>query len=143
MAGLNLVPNKSIGFRIRPDYYNWTVVHVKEKGANSKDAGQQYDTTIGYYKSLEAAVHAIVELSARMQGEELQKDAAAESGDIASISALANAIEAAKAAAFEAVAQFQKDMDDAGVSVWHIAKQTKPQGSSPDGANPDVVDETN
>lgn len=110
MAGLNLTPNEVVGYRIKAEYLNWTVVLVKKKGEQSRLAGAEYETPVGYYKSIEAAALAIVTHEAQRLGEELQADALREHGTVADARAIVRAFEKAAAAAREALAQVHADV---------------------------------
>lgn len=92
-----LPPNEFVGYRIRPDHLNWTVVIVKRRGAASARAGEEYDADVlGYYGRLPQAVKAIIEHEARDQ-RRLGQSKAAE------YALTLKAMEAAHQAALEAV----------------------------------------
>lgn len=63
MSGLGLVPNKVIGYRVIPDTHSWNLALVKEHGENSKLAGQEYVTVLGYYKNLDHVLKAVLDKS--------------------------------------------------------------------------------
>jgi len=115
VGGLGLVPNEIVGWRIKPDWYNFTVVLVKRRGENSKNAGQEYEEPVAFCKSIEAAAHRIIEQVARMRGEELQASQQALDGTVASTQALLRAIEEGKAEASKAVAELTRRLEAAGV----------------------------
>jgi hypothetical protein len=66
---LGLVPNEIVGYRIRTDEHNYTLVLVKRHGESSKFAGQTYDTVLSYHKKLEHVVDAMIERIVRMRSE--------------------------------------------------------------------------
>lgn len=97
MAGLDLVPNSVVGYRIRAEWLNWVVVLVKRHGAQSRVAGQEYDTAVGYYKDLEQAARAALRLeTARLAGS-AQDAAVREQGTCAETQALLDALPGAAA----------------------------------------------
>lgn len=114
MSGLNLVPNEVVGWRIRPDWHNYTVVLVKRYGPNSSRAGQEYDTPVAYCAKLQHAAARIVQQAAAMEGQELQ-DRAALTGSVADAEALLKAVAKAEAAALEAVEKLEAQLNQAGI----------------------------
>lgn len=127
MSGLNLIPNESAGYRVRPDYHNWTVVQVKIHGPQSKFAGQEYDTPVGYYKTLKMALRAIYELETRLSTIQLQDEAHRATGKVASLDVIQEAIERGLAAAEDAAHALDEQMRDAGVTVTDLAKALRTQ----------------
>jgi hypothetical protein len=122
MSGLNLTPNEKAGYRVRPDYHNWTVVLVKLHGPQSKSAGQEYDTPVGYYKTLPMALRAINDLETRLVTAELQDELRKNTGAVASLSVIEEAVRRGQAAAEEAGRALEEQMQAAGVSVTDLAK---------------------
>jgi hypothetical protein len=133
MSGLGLVPNKVVGYRIKPDWYNFTVVVVKQFGATSKKCGQEYEEALAYCKSLESAVDWLIEHVTRIEGEARQEQQHAIDGSVAAANAMLAAIEQAKAAAHAAVADLDARLRAAGLDtpkqVVHFMG-----GETPDGA---------
>lgn len=125
MTGLKLVPNESVGYRLKPDYYNWTVVALKRHGATSKNAGEVYETPVGYFKNPEVALNHIFQLETRMHGEAGQKAVEAATGEHCSHDALLKAIEAGLAAVKQTAELLQKDLKDAGLDLHELAKHIK------------------
>lgn len=116
MAGLNLVPNEVVGYRIVPDWTSFNVQLVKRKGASSKEAGKEYGITLAYCRSLEFASDYIVQHATRVHGEENQMSQEALDGSVGSAIALAEAIVKAQAAAITAVQELQSRIDALGLS---------------------------
>lgn len=134
MSGLGLVPNEIVGYRIKPDWYNFTVVVVKRFGKNSQKAGQEYEEALAYCRSLESASDWLIDHVTRVKAEQLQEavlsaaqaqiaakgakvtDKVAE-GSVANVKALAEAIGHAKAAAHEAIADLNKRLEAAGLGT--------------------------
>ncbi len=115
MSGLGLTPNEIIGYRIKADWYSFNVVLVKRHGPNSKNAGKEYETTLGYCKSLPYAVSYIVSHATRMYGEVGQADRESIDGTVADARALHDAIRKAEAAALAAVADIVERIKASGV----------------------------
>jgi hypothetical protein len=133
MSGLGLVPNEIVGYRIKPDWYNFTVVVVKRFGTNSKKAGQEYEEALAYCRSLTSASDWLIEHVTRVTAEQLQADvlAAAQAqiaakgakvaakvaeGSVANAKALADAIAVAKAAAHVAIEELSARLEAAGLN---------------------------
>lgn len=125
MSGLGLVPNEIVGYRIKPDWYNFTVVVVKRFGASSKKKGQEYEEALAYCRSLESASDWLIAHVTRVKAEQLQDqvlksallgDRAAE-GSVANAQALAEAIRTAKASAHAAIAELTARLEAAGLNT--------------------------
>ena len=116
MAGLGLVPNEIVGWRIKPDYYNFTVCIVKRFGATSKKVGQEYEESLAYCKNLESAVSWLIQHVTRVASERLQDEIQAAEGSVASAEGLFAAIKLAQAAALIAVAQLDARLTAAGLN---------------------------
>jgi hypothetical protein len=114
-SGLGLVPNKIVGWRIKPDWYNFTVVLVKRHGDSSSKAGQEYEESLAYCRTLENAVSWLIEHVTRVRSEELQSGQFAETGSIADAQALKQAIEMAHVEALKAVSELTRRLEEAGV----------------------------
>lgn len=114
-TGLGLVPNKIVGWRIKPDWYNFTVVLVKRHGDASSKAGQEYEESLAYCRTLPNAVSWLIEHVTRIRAEELQDIEQAKTGSIAQAEALRQAIELAHEAAQKAVAELTQRLETAGV----------------------------
>lgn len=132
MSGLGLVPNEIVGWRIKPDWYNFTVVLVKRHGPASKKVGQEYEEPLAYCSSLENAVRRIISQVTRVEGERLQASAEAVEGTVASAQALLKATELAQQAAFAAVADLNARLQAAGLDspkkLTHFLGGTTPAG---------------
>lgn len=122
MSGLGLVPNEVVGYRIKPDWYSFNVVLVKRHGPGSKKAGQEYETTLAYCKSLSSAVHWIVSHHARVQGSLNQDDLQAATGSVADAKALEASFEGAVAKALQAVAELEARIKAAGLLNKHLVQ---------------------
>jgi hypothetical protein len=131
MSGLGLVPNKIVGYRIKPDWFNFTVVIVKEYGQSSKKHGQEYEESLAYCKSLESAVNWLIQHVTRVEGERLQDEIQAAEGSVASAEGLLKAMQVAQAAALEAVADLNAKLMAAGLSspkqLTHLLGGTTPE----------------
>lgn len=125
---LNLVPNEIVGYRIRPDWYSYNVVLVKLKGANSKEAGKEYETTLAYCKNLHSAAQWIFSHVVRVQGEMNQKDLEAATGSVADIKGLVDSFEKAQAHVMRAVDELQARITAAGITQKELVKAL---GSAP------------
>ncbi len=129
MVGLKLVPNETVGYRIRPDFYNWDVEEVKRHGPNSKSAGEQYSRNLGHFKSLGAAASHIFNLYLRVQGALNQDQELAQSGELASLRALVETVSAAHAEVMKAVEELEQFLAEAGISRRDIAKLVRGTGT--------------
>lgn len=116
MPALDLTPNAIVGYRIRPDWYNFTVVVVKRHGSSSSKAGETYEESLAYCKNLEHAVHWLVEHVTRVEGERLQGQLPDLSSCLVATQALEQAITAAKQAAVEAVQDLKSSLQDAALA---------------------------
>lgn len=116
MAGLQLTPNEIVGYRIKPDWYNFKVVLVKKKGAASKDKGQEYEDVLGYCRSIEFATNYIIDHATRMYGEQYQAASLSEKKTVADAVALMDAIAKAKDCALVAVKELDERIRVLGLS---------------------------
>lgn len=116
MSGLGLIPNEIVGWRIKPDWYNFTVVVVKRFGTSSKRAGQEYEESLAYCRSIESATQWLVQHVTRVEGERLQNVVQGASGSVANAQALHDAITAAQAVALVAVAELEGRLTAAGLN---------------------------
>lgn len=136
MSGLGLVPNEIVGWRIKPDWYNFAVVLVKRHGPTSKKAGQEYEEPLAYCASLENAVRRIISQEIRAEAERLQAVEALE-GSVASANAMLKAIQSAQKAAFAAVADLNARLAEAGLDtpkkLTHFLGGTMPADDNPSG----------
>lgn len=133
---LQLTPNEVVGYRIKPDWYSFNVVLVKKHGAQSKNAGQEYETVLAHCKNLNFAVEWLVSHATRMHGEDAQKEALAQTGELADVKALAGAIEKAQQEALKAVADLQARLESAGLTspkkvVHFLNEPVAPEGADP------------
>jgi hypothetical protein len=98
---LEFTPNEVVGYRIKPDAFNWTVVRVKKHGAASKYAGEEYESTgMAYCKNLNHAVEFILNKEAKLAAEYLP---------------LLEAFDKAKQEALKAVRDLEQRLTAAGV----------------------------
>ena len=134
MSGLGLTPNAIVGWRIKPDWYNFTVVVVKRHGAGSAKAGQDYEEALAYCKSIEHAAAWLVDHLTRTESEHLQASAFAATQSVADVQALRTAIELAKAATLVAVAELTQKLADAGLGTSKaVVHFLHPDAALPDG----------
>lgn len=122
MKGLGLVPNETVGYRIKPDWYSFNVVLVKRHGPGSKKAGQEYETTLAYCKSISLAVRWIVSHHARVQGGLSQEEAHVATGSIADARALEASFAQASAQALQAANELEARIRAAGLLNKDLVK---------------------
>lgn len=122
MAGLDLIPNEIVGYRIRPDWYSYNVVIVKKHGAGSKKVGQEYEKPLGYFKNLHYAANFIFEHALRTRGELAQDEQQAVDGTVASVEALMSQIAAAKADVQVAVDELSARIDQLSMTQKELVK---------------------
>lgn len=103
--GLGLTPNETVGWRIRTDDHNYTVVLVRRHGPASKFAGQAYDIPLAYCKSLAFAVDRLVDHALRAKAQGIAVDDA--TSGVAYAQRILDAIAQAKQEALEAVRVFE------------------------------------
>lgn len=137
MSGLGLIPNEIVGWRIKPDWYNFTVVVVKRFGTSSKRAGQEYEESLAYCRSIESATQWLVQHVTRVEGEKLQDVVQEASGSVASAQALFDAIVKAQAVALAAVAELEVRLTAAGLNspklvTKFLGEQPSDSESAPD-----------
>lgn len=116
MSGLGLIPNEVVGWRIKPDWYNFTVVIVKKYGVSSKRAGQEYEEPLAYCRSLEHAAEWLTQHVTRIEGERLQAEAQAVNGSVANVEALLAAMTVAQNAVLAAVQELSAKLVAAGLN---------------------------
>ena len=104
-TGLGLTPNETVGWRIRTDDHNYTVVLVRRHGPASKFAGQTYDIPLAYCKSLPFAVDRLVDHALRAKAQGIAVDDA--TSGTAYAQRIQDAIAQAKHEALEAVRVFE------------------------------------
>lgn len=138
MAGLGLVPNEVVGYRIVPDWNSFNVQLVKRRGESSKQAGQEYGETLGYCRSLEFATDYIVQHATRVYGEELQDAVQSVSGSVGDAKSLAVAIVKAQAAAISAVKELQARIDTLGLDRKGLVQALGGATDAPPAVDPDA-----
>lgn len=126
---LNLTPNKTVGYRIKPDWYSFNVVLVKLHGDGSKNAGKEYETPLAYCKHLGSAAQWIFSHSLRVRGAQAQDELEATEGSCSDIRGLLSAVEGAQAAVLAAVAELQGRIDSLALSQKDLVKAL---GSAPE-----------
>lgn len=133
MSGLKLIPNEIVGYRVRPDYHNWTVVSLKRHGSTSRSAGQVYESPVGYYRTLPSAFNAILQLAFRLEAEQGQQRIGEATGDTCSHEGLLEALRQAEQAVQETAQAFERDLAAAGVTLNALARRARPtEDQSPD-----------
>lgn len=105
---LNLIPNEIVGYRIKPDWYNYTVVLVKKHGASSKSAGLEYEIPLAYCKNLMFASNFILNHSLKSLGEISQKEKESLDGSVADIDCLVKCVEKAQKNVEQAVLELEQ-----------------------------------
>lgn len=123
MSSLNLVPNEVKGYRIHPDTNNWTVVQVRVRGKESKNAGQEYETKMAYCKSPSSAVEYIIRMVGAIEANKEQQVAFDTTGVTADMNALMVGIEKATAYAYQAVEDLEKRLEQNGYNIGQIPKK--------------------
>lgn len=122
MTGLSLIPNETVGYRIKPDWYSYNVVLVKRHGAGSKNAGQEYEKPIAYCRDIAGAVRFILLHAVRVRAEVAQEERNAIDGSIASLEALSAQFEPALAEALAAAAELQARINALPMSQKQLVK---------------------
>lgn len=114
---INMTPNEVVGYRISPDYYNWTVVIVKKHGSDSKNAGKEYETPMGYCTSLSNAVKYLLNKITAMETEKLQEQHANLTGEMAQIVAIDTAYKIAEEKVINMVKDLENRLVNAGYDI--------------------------
>lgn len=125
MSKLILIPNEVKGYRIRPDQWNWTVVVVKIHGKDSKNAGEEYDTPLGYCKSLPFAVDYLMRTVSALEGRKEQDSVFATTGVVADAQALQKGFEKASQFVMDAIHDLEKRLIDNGYNLQEINKKLR------------------
>lgn len=122
---LNLIPNEIVGYRIHPDQWNWKVVVVKKHGAESKNAGKEYETNLAYCKNLTFAIKYIVNYVSAIEGDKEQKLTFEKEGVLSDLESLKVAINKAEEAALGAVKDLEERLVAAGYNLSDIPASFK------------------
>jgi len=128
---LNLVPNELVGYRIKPDWYNFKVVCIKRHGEASKAAGQEYETVLAYCKNIEFAASWLLQHVLRVRGEAAQDAQQALDDSVASTQALTQAVALARQDVLSAVAALHEDLKHLDLRPKAVALAS---GVAPDAA---------
>lgn len=139
-GGLGLVENEHVGWRIRAEWLNWTVVQVKRHGASSRHVGQEYDIPMSYHKDVEQAIAAVLRYEGWRAGKLAQQQVLAERGERADIDALTEAITGARAAALETIEALRADLAQLGTNETEFRRtlaRLKRSASSEEEATPE------
>lgn len=120
---LELVPNEVVGYRIRPDQWNWSVVVVKVHGKDSKNAGQQYESPLpAYCKDIKSAIEVIYDRVSKIEGR-LEQDKAFDTTGVASdLESLKKAFVAGEKAALWAVKDLEDRLRESGFDIKTIGR---------------------
>lgn len=119
---LDLIPNEFVGYRIKPDFYNYTVGIVRRHGPNSSKAGQEYFKPLGYYKNLGMAAQGVFNFALKELGAEAQVEQEKVDRSCASVEALASQVQAALDLALQAVAGVEQKFTDMGLTKAQALK---------------------
>lgn len=138
---LNLVTNEVKGYRIHPDQWNWKVVVIKEHGAESKKAGQEYETPLSYNKTLAHAVTFLVNHVAAVEGEKGQKEVFDRDGTLSDFNSLKVGFQKAENAALEALADLEERLRVAGYTFKEIGENFKKITGEEGAPEPDKDDD--
>jgi len=105
---LNLIPNEVIGYRIKPDWYNYTVVLIKRHGTQSKNPGSEYEVSLAYCKNLSSAANFIFNHSLKLKAELSQKEIESITGTVSSVEAILAAVSHAQNEVEKSVADLER-----------------------------------
>lgn len=120
---LDLTPNEIVGYRISPDRWNWSVVVVKIKGKESKDAGQQYESPLpAYCKSLKVAVQTIFDRVAKLEARSEQDLKFDKTGQVADLNSIITAVEKAEKAVMWSLNDLEQRIVEAGVDLKNVGR---------------------
>lgn len=129
---LQLVPNRVVGYRIKPDWYSYNVVLIKLHGENSKNAGKEYETPLAYCRNLEFAAKWIFSHALRSQAELSQAEIESIEGSCADIRGLLNNVDVAKDHVLKAVTELQGRIDALGLSQKHLVQSLGTAADAPE-----------
>lgn len=120
---LDLTPNEIIGYRIRPDQWNWSVVVVKVHGKESKNAGQQYESPLpAYCKDLTIAVQTIFDRVAKLEGRSEQDLTFDTTGQAADLNSLVKAFEKAEKAVMWSLKDLEERIIESGIDLKSVGR---------------------
>lgn len=131
---LQLIPNRVVGYRIKPDWYSYNVVLIKLHGENSKNAGKEYETPLAYCRNLEFAAKWIFSHALRSQAELSQAEIESIEGSCADIRGLLKNVEVAQDHVFKAVAELKERIDALGLSQKQLVQGLGTAADAPDAA---------
>lgn len=119
-----LIPNEIVGYRIRPDQWNWSVVVVKRYGKDAKKAGQEYEEPLpAYCKSIGHATQVIYDRVAKIEGRELQNETFNKTGVACDLHSLKAAFDKGLEAALWAVSDLETRLAEAGIDVKTVNRK--------------------
>lgn len=119
---LDLTPNEFVGYRIKPDYHNYTVGIVRRYGPGSKLAGQEYFKPMAYCKDVSQAASMLFNFALRTRGEAAQDEQGLLDKSCADMKAFQCAVNDAKADVLAAIAELQSKIDVLGLNASQLAK---------------------
>lgn len=118
----DFTPNEFVGYRIKPDYHNYTVGIVRRYGPNSKFPGQEYFKPMAYCKDVANAAHMLFNFALRTRGEEAQVAQSLIDKSCADMTAFKDAVDLAKADVLTAVQELQSKIDALELNADKLAK---------------------
>lgn len=131
---LDLTPNPVVGYRLRADWYSINVVVVKHRGANSKNAGQEYEETLAYCRNVDHAANWLFHHILRAEGANAQASEQAISGSAADLTALMSVVGDAQAHVQAACSQLQARLDALGLTKPRDLVKALGEGGAAGGA---------
>ncbi|MNR71490.1 hypothetical protein D3C71_21160 [compost metagenome] len=143
---LDLTPNPIVGYRLRADWYSINPVVLKQRGANSRNAGQVYEETLAYCRNVEFAADWLFHHIIRAEGAKAQASQEALDGSLASVEALMSVVKHAQEQVQLACAELQQRLDGLGLSspkslVKALNEQPEADGATAAAGTPAGQDE--
>jgi hypothetical protein len=125
MNKLNLVPNEIVGYRVLPDTHNWTVVMVKRRGKDSKNAGQEYETPLAYCKGLENAADWVMGYVSKVEGRRIQDETFDREGVLADMESLKQGMTQGKKAVAWMLQDLERRLSEKGLDFETVKDYLK------------------
>lgn len=115
-------PNPVVGYRFSLDWYTVNVVEVKQRGVNSKDAGQEYLKVLAYCKNVHSASEWLFDHVLRAHGSAAQAAEEARTGSLADMHVLMQTVADAKIHVLQAAAALQAEIKNLGLTQKELVK---------------------
>ena len=132
---LELTPNEVVGYRFRADWHSMNVVAVKRRGANSRNAGQEYEETLAYCKDVSHAASWLLHHIICAEGEAAQGEAQARARALADMEALMPVVRRAEEHVLQAARELARTLAALGLSQKQLV-QALSKGAAPAAAEP-------